>query len=304
MKRIAFLSLTLLLALAVEGQNLYVGTYNIRNKNSYDSLQGNVWQVRSKVICDLINFEQPDIFGTQEALIGQIRDMLPLLDGYRYIGVAREDGHLSGEHSAIFYKVDRLQLIDSGNFWLSTTPHQPSKGWDAACVRICSWGEFKELSSGRHFFFFNLHMDHVGVEARRQGAQLVVRQIDSIAHGLPAILTGDFNVDQTNEIYSIFTQQGHLTDSYEAAPLRLCENGTFNSFRSDLKTTSRIDHIFLTSHFAVDRYGVLTLGYWTPRQSTTSEKGHDAPSEIQFNSQTLRFPSDHYPVMARIHLLP
>lgn len=304
MKRIAFLSLTLLLALAVEGQNLYVGTYNIRNKNSYDSLQGNEWQVRSKVICDLINFEQPDIFGTQEALIGQIRDMLPLLDGYRYIGVAREDGHLSGEHSAIFYKVDRLQLIDSGNFWLSTTPYQPSKGWDAACVRICSWGEFKELSSGRHFFFFNLHMDHVGVEARRQGAQLVVRQIDSIAHGLPAILTGDFNVDQTNEIYSIFTQQGHLTDSYEVAPLRLCENGTFNSFRSDLKTTSRIDHIFLTSHFAVDRYGVLTLGYWTPRQSTTSEKGHDAPSEIQFNSQTLRFPSDHYPVMARIHLLP
>ena len=302
MRRNITLIVIMLLTLSLQAQELFVGSYNIRYKNSHDSTQGEVWQVRSRVICDQINFEQPDIFGTQEALIGQIHDMLSLLDGYRYTGVARDDGHQAGEHSAIFYKADKLRLVDSGNFWLSPTPDRPSKGWDAACVRICSWGEFEVLSTGQHFFFFNLHMDHVGVVARREGARLVVQRMQSIAHGQPAILTGDFNVDQNNEIYTIFTRQGHLTDSYEAARLRFCENGTFNSFRPELKTESRIDHIFLTPGIAVDRYGVLTNSYWTTEDNAATEQGHDAPSEIHFQSHRLRCPSDHYLVLARIRI--
>lgn len=132
---------------------------------------------KGKVMTDQIAFEQPDIFGTQEMLAGQISDFEKLLPEYSHIGVARDDGKSAGEHSAIFYREERVKLLRHGDFWLSETPEKPSLGWDAACVRICTWGEFKERKSGKRFFFFNLHMDHVGVVARREAAKLVVDRI-------------------------------------------------------------------------------------------------------------------------------
>ena len=100
-----------------------------------------MWTKRCQVICDQLNFEDPDIFGTQEVLVGQLHDLLKGLDGYGYVGVGRDDGKEDGEYSAIFYKKDRLELLQKGNFWLNETPDKPVLGWDAACVRICSWGE-------------------------------------------------------------------------------------------------------------------------------------------------------------------
>lgn len=292
----------LAVATAVSAQSLFVGTYNVRNQNDDDQREGNGWPQRVSVICDMINFEQPDIFGTQEAKIGQVRDMLRLLDGYDYIGVAREDGKEDGEHSAIFFKKDYLQLLDHGDFWLSETPDRPGLGWDAACVRICTWGKFRDKRTKMKFYYFNLHMDHVGVVARREGAKLVVKKIQELTDGkTPVILTGDFNVDQNDEIYTIFTNSGLLNDSYAVAKQRFCENGTFNAFKPDLKTQSRIDHIFLSPKFEVNHYGVLTNCYWTPSADKEQLKGKDAPQEIRFQRYERRLPSDHYLVLAKIH---
>ena len=284
---------------------MLVGTYNIRNKNNGDSIKGNVWQKRCQVICDQVNFMSPDIFGTQEVLHGQLMDMLGCLDGYDYIGVGRDDGKTAGEYAAIFYKTDRLRLLDQGNFWLSEMPEHPGLGWDAACVRVCTWGKFaaQTATNDEAFYFFNLHMDHVGVTARREGAKLIVSRIREIAQGAPVIVTGDFNVDQDDEIYSIFTSSGLLKDSYTTARLRFAENGTFNSFDTDLYTKSRIDHIFVSPDTQVDSYGVLTNSYWQPDSgSTASVKGNDAPIEIEFSRYIRRQPSDHYPVFVRLSL--
>lgn len=302
MKKVTFTLLMLAVATAVSAQSLFVGTYNVRNQNDDDQREGNGWPQRVSVICDMINFEQPDIFGTQEAKIGQVRDMLRLLDGYDYIGVAREDGKEDGEHSAIFFKKDYLQLLDHGDFWLSETPDRPGLGWDAACVRICTWGKFRDKRTKMKFYYFNLHMDHVGVVARREGAKLVVKKIQELTDGkTPVILTGDFNVDQNDEIYTIFTKSGLLNDSYAVAKQRFCENGTFNAFKPDLKTQSRIDHIFLSPKFEVNHYGVLTNCYWTPSADKEQLKGKDAPQEIRFQRYERRLPSDHYLVLAKIH---
>lgn len=302
MKKVTFTLLMLAVATAVSAQSLFVGTYNVRNQNDDDQREGNGWPQRVSVICDMINFEQPDIFGTQEAKIGQVRDMLRLLDGYDYIGVAREDGKEDGEHSAIFFKKDYLQLLEHGDFWLSETPDRPGLGWDAACVRICTWGKFRDKRTKMKFYYFNLHMDHVGVVARREGAKLVVKKIQELTDGkTPVILTGDFNVDQNDEIYTIFTKSGLLNDSYAVAKQRFCENGTFNAFKPDLKTQSRIDHIFLSPKFEVNHYGVLTNCYWTPSADKEQLKGKDAPQEIRFQRYERRLPSDHYLVLAKIH---
>lgn len=303
MKRIVLSLLLFVLASLSLSAQLLVGSYNIRYKNGGDSVKGNVWEKRCQVICDQVNFMAPDIFGTQEVLHGQLMDMLALLDGYDYIGVGRDDGKTQGEYEAIFYKRDCLRLLDQGHFWLSQTPDQPGLGWDAACVRICTWGKFarQTATDDEAFYFFNLHMDHVGVVARREAAKLIVARIREIAQGAPVIVTGDFNVDQTNEIYSIFVDSGLLKDSYQAARLRFAENGTFNSFDGDLYTSSRIDHVFVSPETQVDAYAVMTNGYWTPSLDAGSMiKGHDAPQEIGFSRYTRRLPSDHYPIFVRL----
>ena len=302
-KRVYLLIMLAVFAVMQLSAQMLVGSYNIRLKVSSDSVKGNVWAKRCQVICDQVNFMGPVVFGAQEVLHTQLLDMLDRLDGYDYIGVGRDDGKTGGEYAAIFYKTSQLRLLDYGNFWLSETPDRPGLGWDAACVRICTWGKFacQTASDDEAFYFFNLHMDHVGVIARREAAKLIVQKIREIAPGEPVIVTGDFNVDQKDEIYSIFTSSGLLKDSYLDTRIRFAENGTFNSYDTDLYTDSRIDHIFVSPCWQVDAYGVLTNSYWTPDENSNEQmKGHDAPQEIDFSKYTRRQPSDHYPVFVRL----
>lgn len=302
MKRISLFLCLAVLTLCTSAQSLFVGSYNIRYHNADDDKAGNVWAKRCQVICNQLNFEDPDIFGTQEVLYPQLGDLLKGLDGYGYLGVGRDDGKQAGEYSAIFYKKERLKVLSDGHFWLSQTPEKPGLGWDAACVRICTWGEFEQRATGFKFYFFNLHMDHVGVTARREAAKLVVKRIKELAKGAPVVLTGDFNVDQNDEIYAIFTQSGVLKDSYASARIRFAENGTFNDFDPANFTTSRIDHVLVSPSFTVDRYGILTNSYWTPLAGQENYQSHAAPHEIDLVKQVRRNPSDHYPVLVKLHL--
>ena len=121
---------------------------------------------------------------------------------------------------------------------------------------------------------------------------------------MPVVLTGDFNVDQTDETYAIFTANARLNDAYVVAKHRFAENGTFNSFDPTLKTTSRIDHVFVSPRFAVARYGVLPNFYWTEEPAAKSQKGQDAPQQIDFKQHRIRTASDHYPVFVEVNLRP
>ena len=300
MKRYLLSAAALCFAMAMSAQSLFVGSYNIRYHNNGDDRKGNVWTTRCKVICDQVNFEDPDIFGAQEVLHAQLDDMLGALDGYDYIGVGRDNGKKKGEYAAIFYKKDRIKLLNNGNFWLNETPEKPKLGWDAACIRICSWGEFEQAATGFRFYYFNLHMDHVGVVARREAAKLVVKKIGEIAKGAPVVLTGDFNVDQNDEIYGIFASSGILNDSYTHARLRFAENGTFNDFDPNSFTESRIDHIFVSPSFQVKRYGVLTDTYRSIVGKGEKKQANDCPEEIDIKTYQARTPSDHFPVKVEL----
>jgi len=143
-------------------------------------------------------------------------------------------------------------------------------------------------------------MDHIGVKARAESAKLILSKIQTFPAQTPVILTGDFNVDQTNESYTLINQSGILADSYELSPLKYALNGTFNNFRADNKTTSRIDHIFVSHQFTVKSYGILTDTYRLKREDPAAETAGNLPKEEAVTPFTARTPSDHFPVMARV----
>jgi endonuclease/exonuclease/phosphatase family metal-dependent hydrolase len=222
----------------------------------------------------LIRFHDLDIIGTQEGFKHQLDDILEL-NNYTYVGGGRDDGKDAGEHSAIIYKKDRLELLDNGDFWYSETPEVPGKGWDATCCnRICSWAKFKDKSSGKKFFVFNSHYDHQGKVARKNSSLLLLEKIDLIAGDNPTFVTGDFNATPDDEPIQTIYNAGKLNDSYlvtEEPPYGTV--GTFNAYNLNNPMKSRIDYIWVTQGITVKKYGVL--------------------NELPYG----KFPSDHFPVM-------
>jgi endonuclease/exonuclease/phosphatase family metal-dependent hydrolase len=294
MKKIEYLLLFLMLLsgklVANQPTTFTVATYNLRQVNHGDSVNGNGWGKRAPNVAKVALFHGFDIFGTQEGFYEQLKDLKQLMPGYEYIGVGREDGKKEGEHSAIFYRTDKFKVLEHGDFWLSEDQAKPNLGWDAVCIRVCTWGKFKELSTGLTFVYFNLHMDHKGIKAREESAKLILKRIQGMPKGTPVILSGDFNVDQFSSSYKLLNTSDILRDSYDKATL-IYEPvvGTFNGFGSNNIETGRIDHIFLTDNFTVSKYGILDDTY----QATSKENG---------NKVEARFPSDHFPVMITVEV--
>lgn len=258
---------------AKSNQSIVVATYNLRYDNPNDG--ENVWANRKEMVKGLIRFHEFDIFGTQEGLVNQLNDLLEM-KGYAYTGGGRDDGKDAGEHSAIFYRTDRFKLLNSGNFWFSQTPDQPSYGWDAQRHRrICSWGKFRDLKTSKEFCFFCAHFDNRGVEAKKESGKLVVQKIKEIAGNMPVFFVGDLNsVPETEQVQTIKTL---LSDS------RLISKtpaygpyGTTNSFKFDSPMIELIDYVFVSKQIDVLKYGVLT------------------------DSKDKRYPSDHQPVVVKV----
>lgn len=271
-----FFSLLFFASVQIMAQNIHVITYNIRYNNSGDGV--NAWPNRSKDVAALLDFHKADVFGLQEALIGQIEDIQKQLPDMKWIGVGRDDGKKAGEFSPVFYNSKKFKDIKSGWFWLSETPNKPGLGWDAACNRICTWVLLEADKKDQRFLFLNTHFDHMGTKARVESAKLILKKIKELnTEKLPVILTGDFNLTPEQEPISVITKE--LKDSRTVskdAPYG--PSGTFNGFKFDSPLKERIDYIFVNELVEVKQYGVLT------------------------DSKDLRYPSDHLPVFVTVEL--
>ncbi len=253
---------------------LNVMSYNIRYNNPGDSI--NAWPNRKDWVKDLIRFYDTDILCVQEALSGQVDDILAG-SPFAMEGVGRNDGKRAGEFTAIYYNSRRFVKKDAGHFWLSDTPEKPSKGWDAAILRICSWVKLHDKLRKKDFYVFNTHYDHIGKLARIRSSELIKEQIRKIAGSAPVVLTGDLNV--TPETEAVKTIKSFLNDTKEtSAEPPYGPEGTFNAFNFLAPLKDRIDYIFTSDHFKVIKFGVLS------------------------DSKERRYPSDHLPVLARIRI--
>lgn len=257
------------------GQNFSVMTYNLRLDVASDG--ENVWSQRKDFLVAQIKFYEPDIFGTQEGLPHQLTYINDNLENYSFIGQGR-DGFNKGEYSAIFYNTNKFELVEHHTFWLSETPHKVSKGWDAAYIRICTYGLFKHKKSKENIWVFNTHLDNQGEEARNNGVILILNTIKGVnTKKYPVLLTGDFN--DLPESKLIKNLKKSMIDSREVSTTEPFGSfGTFNGFKYCEPVVNRIDYIFISKPQKINvlQYGVLT------------------------DSKDMKYPSDHFPVFVKL----
>lgn len=235
-------------------------TFNVRYDNPEDGDQN--WKFRKDHVTEVIRFHDLDFVGMQEVLHNQLLDISERLPEYGFVGVARENGKEEGEYAPIFYLQDKFKCIGSGTFWLSETPDKPSIGWDACCLRIATWGIFREFSSGIEFVVFNTHFDHIGKIARNNSAGLLLEKIKELANGRTVVITGDFNATPYSETIQIMTEnngQRTLLNSSQEAQLSYGPQWTFHDFgKVPPLERETIDYIFVGQGVKVLKYGVLS----------------------------------------------
>lgn len=304
-----------------------MATYNIFFHTP--SEHANSWEQRREHVASIIRFHDIAIWGAQEGKHNQLQDLQEML-GYEYVGVARDDGDKLGEHSAIMYDPVRFEALDSGTFWLSRTPDRPSMDWGVNYHRICTWGRFQHRGSGAEFYIYNAHFDHESQEARENSSRMVLEHVDGkvsgsvpdemqdgmqdgmhgeeqdvmhgeeqdeekdVMHGgvsdgahegMPVVFMGDLNAEPGNRVYEMVMEHGLFRDAKRVSKTPPHgPPGTFNGFDINRSPNRRIDYLFVSGHFEVHRYGVLTDTY--------------------LPEGALRFPSDHFPVVAEVTLRP
>ena len=276
--KLLFLTACLLPYLAFSSQSckkaepLSVMSFNVRYGTAKDG--DNVWDNRKDAACAMIMDQHPAVFGVQEALDFQLTYFQEHCPGYKFVGVGREDGVRKGEHMAVFYDSDRIELKEWGTYWLSETPFQPSLGWDAVCRRTATWALLRDKATDRPFYFVNTHLDHVGKEARRKGLLLLVERIGAMnPDGWPVILTGDMNVFPDDPCLDELRTL--MLDARQTA--RVTDNGPTWHDWGKVSDNPPIDYVFYAGFKGCDKFSVVRQPY-----------------------EGVEYVSDHYPVTATL----
>ena len=248
-----------------------VMTFNVRLPIASDG--ANTWENRRDLFIETITETMPDVIGTQELFKLQGDYLIERLPDYAWFGIDRRGGH-ADEHMGVFYRRDRLTLIELGNFWLSDTPTVPgSITWGHPLPRMATWAVFESKANGRRFYVVNTHFPYreEDGDARLKGAQAIADWIARIPPDMPVVLMGDFNAVPESPAYALLA--GALTDVRTAAEEVEGPDATFHNFTG--KGDKRIDWI-------------MTRGFDPESVRTVTKHRGD------------RYPSDHFPVIAEL----
>lgn len=254
--------------LITEPDTVRIMSFNIRSGEYED---------RFRIVPQLIGDYLPDSVGIQECTYNWYLTIKAFLPEYGFVGVGRDTGDLStgcGEISAVLYRKDKYEVVDSGTFWISETPEEVSFGWDAACRRICTWATLKNRETGDVYTHVNTHLDHEGPVARLYGSAMV--RDFALTFDMPTVLTGDFNFRKNTDLYKGIVET-ELRDVQDIAALT-DDGKTFHGYNGGEEGLP-IDFIFVNNKISsVSEYRIIRDMYGN------------------------KYSSDHYPVFADIKL--
>jgi endonuclease/exonuclease/phosphatase family metal-dependent hydrolase len=268
---IAFCLMACAIASSADAQTLRVMSFNVRLPAESDGPDR--WELRREQVVRMLREQDADVIGTQELFSEQGEYLATQMPEYAWFGRGREsDG--GGEHMGVFYRRNRLRVIESGDFWLSDTPEVPgSITWGHPHPRMVTWALFETTAEGRRFYLFNTHLPYRGEDedARLRGVQAIARRVRALPEDVPVVLTGDFNTTPDSPAYAEF--KGLLQDTWTASAQRKGPEGTFHGFTG--QPQKRIDWILFRG-LRVDRM----------RTVDRHENG--------------RYPSDHFPLVVEL----
>ncbi len=250
-------------------------TFNIRLDAASDG--NNAWVNRKQAVCDMLRYYSPDLLGMQEVCPNQLDDLKASLGEYEALGVGRDDGKHKGEHSPIFFNKARFSLVIHGDFSLSETPETfGKKGWDASYNRVCTWAVLRDRRSGKQIAFFNTHLDNEGSVARREGIRLVLSRVQKYAHGMPVIITADYNCSDGEAPFTVLRENG-MANARDISPIVYGPPYSWHDYgRAPSDECVLLDHVFVSRDIKATRYRVI----------------QDKPEKVWL--------SDHYPIIINI----
>lgn len=240
------LGLTAPAARASEDPRLGLMSFNIRFGTANDG--PNHWDQRRDLVMDVFERHSSDVVGLQEALAFQVAQIRARLPRYAAVGVGRDDGLTGGEHCTILYRADRFTLAESGTFWLSDTPDVvASVTWGNAITRICTWARLIDDASGRAFYVFNTHFDHVSQPSRERSVRLIAEKVAARTHPDPVVVMGDFNIGEGNAAMGFLLRDSDgpgWVDTFRVIHPDEKVVGTFTAFR-DRIDGEKIDFVLV-----------------------------------------------------------
>lgn len=226
-------------------------------EESLRAMSFNVWvssptSDRKESVRQTIMTYMPDTIGVQEASPAWMNYLSTQLgEMYNYVGLGR-DGGSNGEHSAIFYRKDRFELIETGTKWMSDTPDVVSKFKESSLNRVFTYAILLEKKTNREIMVVNTHLEHTSNEARELQVAVLMDFLKNYTK-YPIVLTGDFNANPESAVYRMVTAQ--LADSSKVAQ-KAEQHYTFHNYG---KSSTYIDYAFVSrQNIVVSHYRVIT----------------------------------------------
>lgn len=261
-------------------------SFNVRG-SFRDLGRRNAWPKRAAKNVATIRRHAPALIGLQECQRGNLSVYEKHLPRFERIKGPRYGNVPPYDFNAILFDPARLELVESGGFWLSETPGRRSRSWETRVARSANWALFRtELGPLLHL---NTHLDHKSALARRNGSALIVGKVDALVEnfgpGTPTILTGDFNCRPKTPTYETLAGAGFVDTFLAAGNADTADANTFHAFDgSDYRDPRpgrgprRLDWVLLR-----DPAGRLRI---------VSHEILDAETEGP------PYPSDHHPILA------
>lgn len=249
---------------------------NIRFDNPADGQ--NSWTYRRDFLAQTLLKHSPSIIATQEGRFQQLNELKILLKDFEII-----DQHRSwiGErmYPTIFIRKDSFEYINSGDVWLSETPDVAgSLSFGSTFPRLLTWAKVQIKNSDKNLLIVNTHLDHVKAETRlaqvKVLAQAIKRLLDSTCS---LVIIGDFNDSPDSPVRAeIINQFPDLQDAWKL--FNAVEESSHHSFMGEMPKGARIDWILVDKKIEV------------------------TSSMMEKSCKDNFYPTDHYPIIAKIKL--
>lgn len=241
-------------------EDLRIATYNIQ----YPVMN---WPERCLAVVALIEEYKFDLFGAQEPYLPQIEDMMKHIGGeYAWVGqnVSCDNSDRTHHFNPIFYRKERLELLDYNTVWLSDREGRP--GYDASTPRLFTWAKFRDKRTNKLFFMFNGHYDHRGFEAKIVSSYIVLNMIRKVAKGMPAFVSADYNADEKSEAYRVLQESILLKDTMlateNAVNKQYQSHTTYKPAQQRAANGMHIDHLFYTPNSVkINRWELIIKDY-------------------------------------------